>query len=367
MQEVINLKRAQITPKPFDLQECESKEDGLLASLNINESKKQCLKAIQKSTHSGKKNFHKGYVCIVCDQFIVGKEKVCWVNMKILLANEERLSVDKYQNTFQCVLPDTLRKQYLISSNALLDNMLLSPRASLASSRDKIMEKENKYSCCDSCQRSLSSKNKSTPPKFSIANGFAIGHFPKDFDEISDVIASMISRVRPFGYILSFQGGQGKRLKGTFTFFDNNIKQTEGVITHIQQKIPNNVLYCVMCGKFTPDQRQLARQRAKVNTEEFLKLYDWMRKNNFKFAQEPDEPKCPEPFIVEDKPTKQNTDDPLNPAIEKSVNSNTIFQVIQNQQNKVVHMMMKLHLQRPYWKEHNLPSYFILEDTVKST
>ena len=189
-----------------------------MASLNINESKKQCLKAIQKSTHSGKKNFHKGYVCIVCDQFIVGKEKVCWVNMKILLANEERLSVDKYQNTFQCVLPDTLRKQYLISSNALLNNMLLSPRASLASSRDKIMEKENKYSCCDSCQRSLSSKNKSTPPKFSIANGFAIGHLPKDFDEISDVIASMISRVRPFGYILSFQGGQGKRLKGTFTF-----------------------------------------------------------------------------------------------------------------------------------------------------
>ena len=122
-----------------------------------------------------------------------------------------------------------------------------------------------------------------------------------------------------------------------------------------------------MCGKFTPDQRQLARQHAKVNTEEFLKLYDWMRKNNFKFAQEPDEPKCPEPFIVEDKPTKQNTDDPLNPAIEKSVNSNTIFQVIQNQQNKVVHMMTKLHLQRPYWKEHNLPSYFILEDTVKST
>ena len=89
------------------------------------------------------------------------------------------------------------------------------------------------------------------------------------------------------------------------------------MITHIQQKIPNNVLYCVMCGKFTPDQRQLARERAKVNTEEFLKLYDWMRKNNFKFAQEPDEPKCPEPFIVEDKPTKQNTNDPLNPVIEK--------------------------------------------------
>ena len=72
-----------------------------------------------------------------------------------------------------------------------------------------------------------------------------------------------------------------------------------------------------------------------------------MRKNNFKYAQEPDEPKFSEPFIVKDKPTKRNTDDPLNPAIEKSVvNSSTIFQVIQNQQNKVVHIMMRLHLQQ---------------------
>ena len=76
MQMVINVKRAQITPKLLDLQEYESKEDELLASLNINESKKQYLKAIQKSTHSGKKHFHKDYICIVRYQFIVGKEKV---------------------------------------------------------------------------------------------------------------------------------------------------------------------------------------------------------------------------------------------------------------------------------------------------
>ena len=103
--------------------------------------------------------------------------------------------------------------------------MLLSPRASLDTSEDKNGEQENRYSCCESCHRSLSSKSKSAPPKFSIANGFAIGHFPEEFNDISDIIASMISRVRPFGYILSFQGGQGKRLKGAFTFLTTTLNR----------------------------------------------------------------------------------------------------------------------------------------------
>ena len=110
--------------------------------------------------------------------------------------------------------------------------MLLTPRASLDTSENKDGERENRYSCCESCYRLLYGKSKS-PPKFSIANGFAIGHLPAEFNDISDIIASMISRVRPFAYILTFQGGQNKKLKGTFTFFDNNIKQTEGVMSDI--------------------------------------------------------------------------------------------------------------------------------------
>ena len=57
-------------------------------------------------------------------------------------------------------------------------------------------------------------------------------------------------------------------------FFDNNIKQTEGVINDIQTQIPNNILYCIMCGRFTSEQRTLVRQRARVNTEEFMRLYN---------------------------------------------------------------------------------------------
>ena len=43
-----------------------------------------------------------------------------------------------------------------------------------------------------------------------------------------------------------------------------------------------------------------------------------MRTNNIKFVNEPDDPQCPKPVIIEEKNTKNGTDDPLNPAIERT-------------------------------------------------
>ena len=65
--------------------------------------------------------------------------------MRILLKNEEKLSVERYHTKFDCILRDTPRKQYLVP-NILFNNMLLSPRASLRTSGDKQGEQENQYS-----------------------------------------------------------------------------------------------------------------------------------------------------------------------------------------------------------------------------
>ena len=143
MKNVMKLKRSQEeVPAYSEYTEYECEEEALLASLNIDKSKQQFLRNLQKSTYSEKTNVHKVFICVVCDNFIIGKEKVCWSTMSLLLKNEERLSIRKYQEQFQCILPDALRKQYLIS-NILLKNMLLSPRASLDTSENKDGEREN--------------------------------------------------------------------------------------------------------------------------------------------------------------------------------------------------------------------------------
>ena len=89
-------------------------------------------------------------------------------------------------------------------------------------------------------------------------------------------------------------------------------------MSDIQTRIPNNVLYCVMCGRFTPDQRKLARQRARVNTEEFMRLYNWMRENNITFVDSPNEPQYPKPVIIEEKENQDGSDESVNPAIERT-------------------------------------------------
>ena len=120
MKNVMKSKRSQEeVPAYSEYNEYECEEEALLASLNIDKSKQQFLRNLQKSTYSEKTNVHKVFIYVVSDNFIIGKEKVCWSTMSLLLKNEERLSIRKYQEQFQCILPDTLRKQYLISNTLL--------------------------------------------------------------------------------------------------------------------------------------------------------------------------------------------------------------------------------------------------------
>lgn len=72
------------------------------------------------------------------------------------------------------------------------------------------------------------------PPKFSITNGFAIGHIPdtlyfcdrlgnrktrciKVEHDLDDVISAAISPVRPFGYVHAYSAGSQKSIQGHFS------------------------------------------------------------------------------------------------------------------------------------------------------
>jgi len=58
------------------------------------------------------------------------------------------------------------------------------------------------------------------PPKYAIANNFAIGTLPDQFSNMfSDVTSPLLSPIRPFAYIMSYSGGAHKTITRTFTFF----------------------------------------------------------------------------------------------------------------------------------------------------
>ena len=120
----------------------------------------------------GDKNRHRAHVCVICDCLIIGSEPVKYVNKETLLQHSEKLCVSQYEEYYDGIpLNSELVRQYQVDDFDL-KHLLLSPKAIL---HDK------GYECCESCFCSLKSSKKddsAKPPKFSIANGFAIGHIP---------------------------------------------------------------------------------------------------------------------------------------------------------------------------------------------
>ena len=196
----------------------------LSKSVKIEGPMKDAFEALNRTKLDGDEN-HSGLVCIICDRLIIGTQKLLWVKKDALLKHENRLSVEKYEENMGYKLPSTLRDQYLLDDTTFC-NMLLSIRA-------RINEEDDSYSCCEQCHRSLQRhRTRSPPPKYSIANGFAIGHIPESLENVSDLVSLMIAPVRPFAYVIAFNGGSHKRLKGNVMFFDNNISQIQSVMEH---------------------------------------------------------------------------------------------------------------------------------------
>ena len=84
---------------------------------------------------------HQSHVCVVCDCFILGTEKLKRLNKLQLRAHEKRLSVDQYMSFHKLKrIPSSLRDHYKVSG---FPKMLLSPRSNF--------EKGKGYSCCESC------------------------------------------------------------------------------------------------------------------------------------------------------------------------------------------------------------------------
>ena len=248
-------------------------------------------------------------ICIVCDRFIIGTEKLCWIDPSELKKSEQRLSVENYETNLSYKLPSELRDYYKVD-HPDLSNMLLSKRA--------FKEKSNgKFSCCNQCNRALKRKVK-TPPKYSISNGFAIGSLPEEMSELNDLVALMIAPIRPFSYVISYGGGSHKKLKGVVTFFENSPEYMASALQSFSSVSNNPNIYCILCGRMTPKQKQMARLRSRVNINQYLSLYNWMKKNNKTFEELPELSDVPKPIVIEDTPNQSNTDEERDPEREQS-------------------------------------------------
>ena len=243
--------------------------------------------------------YHRALGCVVCDEHIIGVEDVHYVTKNHLLEHKERLGVESYEG-FHGVMDEELKRQYEVGG---LEGILLSRRFG----RDNA----DAFTVCSCCYNSLRKGTTTSPPKYSIANGFAIGSIPetivyrnKDGDEervrtvtevrdgegnvipahtesnVTSIMAAALSPVRPFAYIFAYHGGMHTSLRGNFQFFETSQGKLSGALRCLEESGMTSNIYVVMNGRMTPTQKDIVRRKAELDSGLYFALLHWLKEHH---------------------------------------------------------------------------------------
>ena len=217
-------------------------------------------------------NAYRVAVCVLCDRLIIGCEAIHKITEESLRSQKNRISAKSYEDYHQVTLKDELVSQYQISGHDL-EGLLLSPRAKKTMNRDGNVA----FEACSQCYSAWYNKS-DTPPKHAISNGFAIGHIPTEVianEKITEQMCSLLAPVRPFAYIFAYTAGAHKAIRGHFSFFEVDLTHTGSVMNHFLTTGANPLVYVVLCGRMTPEQKRIVKERARLDTEKMKELLEW--------------------------------------------------------------------------------------------
>ena len=247
---------------------------------------------------------HRVQVCIACD-IMLDSNNMDKLPLDVLRKSKTRLH-DKKQ------LPLPLKAYYTYKRDGYsswMDKMLLSPKATYfkpersVETTSRVCTATGSFSCCKLCKHSLQQQDAYKPPKFAIANGFAIGEAPLELFNLNDAELSLVSLNRNLSHIFSLYKPQHQSMRGFHTMFRSNVTHTRTAFASISKMTGKSKLACVLSGPFTKRQHQEATKSVEVNTDSIINAYDWLHINHvvYKDFNIPNETDIPAPIIIDDR------------------------------------------------------------------
>lgn len=257
-------------------------------------------------------------VCVICDRLIIGCEKRHSLGKTEINYHRSRLSVESYEIYYGEDMHPELVKEYEIENCPELKGMLLSRRA-------RRNEDTDEFDACSNCVNGLKSctRDRESPPRHAIANGFAIGQIPESIiknEAITELMGAFLAPVRPYAYVFAYSAGAHRSIRGHYSFFEVDLSHTGAVVEHYLNTTANPLVYCVLTGRMTPNQKKIARDKATIDMNKIRELLRWFISESghpgYADVQLPEQ--CAKPIMIEDPETEHNTDIEQNPELEKT-------------------------------------------------
>jgi hypothetical protein len=90
----------------------------------IKHSMKEVKKILHRTQHPTNPHSHRAIVCIICDRFIIGTEKIHKLTSNQISQHSNRLSVETYEKNNNQALKVEVRKQYQVNDDKLKDLLI---------------------------------------------------------------------------------------------------------------------------------------------------------------------------------------------------------------------------------------------------
>ena len=294
---------------------------------------KEAKEVLQRTKDQYNGSRHKANVCIICECFIFGTDSIKYLKPKDIKKHTHRIGVKSYERYYKTKLHPDLVDQYHVPG---LPGLLLSP---LSRKTDK------GYITCSACYTGMQSSciKKNSPPKLSIANGFTVGSIPSVIsfknkngqeerrhinveEDVSDVLRAYLATTRPYGYIFAYTGGSHKSISGHYQYFEMDQSHVGGVMNYLDPEGVGKTIFCMICGRMTPKQKEIVRKRTAIDTKMYMDLLSWFIQNGHPGYEDLPLPQdIPSPIVIEDKDSTNNTDSAVNRAVEETFSGGTYF------------------------------------------
>lgn len=169
------------------------------------------------------------------------------------------------------------------------------------------------------------------PPRMAIANGFAIVEIDIEgldiHQDVNEVTRVLLAPVRTHSYVMAFSGGAHKSIMGHYQFFELDQERVNGAMNHLKSIENCDHIYVMFSGRMTPSQRQRITTECTVDTDIYNKLAVWFinksRHPGFRDLNIPE--KRPQPILIGKDETLNNTDIPVEPAVEGKVDGESYY------------------------------------------
>ncbi len=144
-------------------------------------------------------------------------------------------------------------------------------------------------------------------------------------DDLTDLVKAILAPIQPYGSVFSFSRGTQKSIRGNYQLFEMDQNRLRGVINHLNKAGIGEQIYCVLCGRMTPVQKQIVHRRSKVNTQLCIDILTWFIQQSghpgYKNTAIPDN--CHQPLLVKDCESTNNTDESVDINVESNYESGT--------------------------------------------